>query len=111
MHIPASTSKEINTLEGTIWKYSLNPDVGISYQTLTMRSPQSGQHLNKETNEIYFIVKGTAKFLVGDKVYDVGEKDVVVVEAGIAHYIETGALTYLTVTRPDWKFEQYQHVD
>jgi hypothetical protein len=41
----------------------------------------------------------------------VGEKDVVVVEAGIAHYIETGALTYLTVTRPDWKFEQYQHVD
>ncbi|WP_352789889.1 cupin domain-containing protein [Mesorhizobium sp. M0814] len=76
-----------------------------------MRSPQSGQHLNKETNEIYFIVKGTAKFVVGDKEYDAGEKDVVVVEAGIDHYIETSALTYLTITRPDWKLEQYQHVD
>jgi len=111
MHIPARESKEINTFEGTIWKYFLNSEVGISYQTLTMRSPQSGQHLNRETNEIYFIVKGTAKFVVGDKEYDVSEKDVVVVAAGIAHYIETGTLTYLTVTRPDWKFEQYQHVD
>lgn len=111
MHIPASKSKEINTLEGTIWKYFLSSEVGISYQSLAMRSPQSGRHLNKETSEIYFIVNGTAKFVVGDKEYDVGEKDVVVVEAGIAHYIETRALSYLTITRPDWKFEQYQHVE
>ncbi|MGH6754628.1 MAG: cupin domain-containing protein [Bradyrhizobium sp.] len=111
MHIPFSNSREINTPEGTIWKYFLNKEVGVSYQTLTMRSPQAGQHLNRETNEIYFIVRGTAKFIIGDEEYDVSEKDVVVVEAKIAHHIETTDLTYLTITRPDWQIAQYEHVE
>jgi mannose-6-phosphate isomerase-like protein (cupin superfamily) len=111
MHIPFNNSKEINTPEGTIWKYFLNKEVGVSYQVLKMRSPQAGQHLNKETNEIYFIIKGTAKFVLGNEEYDVNEKDVVVVEANIPHYIETNDLTYVTITRPDWQVEQYEHVD
>lgn len=111
MYIPFGDSKEVKTPEGTIWKYFLNKDVGVSYQTLKMRSPRAGQHLNKETNEIYFILEGTAKFVIGDDEYDVSEKDVVAVEAGIAHYIETEDLTYLTITQPDWNVEQYEHVE
>ena len=110
MHIQSSTSKEITTPEGTIWKYLVNKEVGISYQTLATSSPESGRHLNKEVHEIYFIIQGTATFTVGDDEYEVGERDIVVVEPMASHSIKTQGLTFVTITRPDWFFEQYEHV-
>ena len=111
MHIPGNNAKEITTPEGTIWNYLIKKEVGISYQVLTMRSPESGRHLNRECREFYFIIKGTAKFIVGTEEYDVNEKDVVIVEPNTAHYIETKDLTYLTVTSPGWYPGQYERVE
>ena len=111
MHIPSSTSKELTTREGTIWKYLVNKEVGISYQTLTTSSPESGRHLNREVHEIYFIIQGTAKVTVGDDEYEVRERDIVVVEPMAAHSIKTEGLTFMTFTRPDWFFDQYEHVN
>ena len=110
MHILAGTSNEIATPDGTIWKYLVTNEVGISYQTLTTSSPKIGQHLNKEVHEIYFILQGTATFTVGDDVYEVGERDIVVVEPMAAHSIKTEGLTFMTITRPDWFYDQYEHV-
>lgn len=111
MHIPASTSREITTPDGTIWKYLVNGQVGISHQTLTTSSPETGQHLNKKVHEIYFILEGTATFHVGDESYKVSERDIVVVEPMAAHSIATEGLTFMTITRPDWFYEQYEHVN
>ena len=47
----------------------------------------------------------------GEDQVQVNEKDVVVVEPNTAHHIETLDLQYVTVTRPDWYFEQFEHVD
>ncbi|WP_291036407.1 cupin domain-containing protein [Herbiconiux sp.] len=110
MHIPASSSREITTPDGTIWKYAVKDEVGISYQTLNTSSPESGRHLNKEVHEIYFIIQGTATFTVGDETFEVSDRDIVVVEPMVAHSIETDGLTFMTITRPDWFFEQYEHV-
>lgn len=111
MHIPFSATDKISTAEGNIWDYPINKDVGVSYQELHMRGPKSGRYLNKVCHEIYFIIKGQAKFFVGSDEYDVHEKDIVVVEPNTAHYIETSDLVYITVTRPDWYEEQYQQAD
>lgn len=111
MHIPSRASKEIVTPDGKIWKYVVNKEVGISYQTLATSSPEIGQHLNKEVHEIYFILQGTATFSVGDNVYEVGEKDIVVVEPMLPHSIKTEGLTFMSITRPDWFFDQYEHVN
>lgn len=51
-----------------------------------------------------------AVFTVGDERFEVGEKDIVVVEPMAAHTAETDGLTYVTITRPDWFFEQYENV-
>lgn len=110
MHIPASSAREIATPEGTIRKYRVLPDAGIAHQVITTSSPASGSHLNKEVQEIYFIIEGTAVITVGEDSFEVGEKDIVVVEPMVPHSIRTEGLTYLTVTRPDWFFEQYEHV-
>ena len=111
MHIPFNATKKIETEEAQIWDYLINKDIGISYQELTMRGPISGRYLNKECHEIYYVIKGSAKFFVGEDEYSVGEKDVVVVKPNIAHYIETEELQYITITRPDWYEEQYEQVD
>ena len=111
MHIPFSSTFKIDTNEGTIWDYEINKDVGLSYQKLHMRGPKTGAYLNKVCHEVYFIIDGSATFGVGDKTYKVNAKDVVVVEPGVPHYIETTGLTYITITRPDWYEEQAQLVD
>lgn len=110
MHIPFSGTGEISTEEGDIWDYPISKEIGVSYQELRMRGPKSGRYLNKVCHEVYFVIKGSAKFVVGDEEYEVGEKDVVVVEPNTAHHIETTDLTYITITRPDWYEEQYEQV-
>jgi mannose-6-phosphate isomerase-like protein (cupin superfamily) len=114
MHIPFSSTSKISTVEGTIWDYEINKEVGVSYQHLAMRGPKSGRYLNRECHEIYFIIEGSAKFFVDGTEYEVEEveaKDIVVVEPNTPHYIETNNLTYITITRPDWYEEQYEQVD
>lgn len=110
MHIPFSSTTKISTTEGTIWDYLINKEVGVSYQELHMRGPQTGRYLNKECHEIYFILEGTATFYVGDDTHQVAAKDIVVVEPNTAHYIETTSLRYVTITRPDWYEAQYEQV-
>lgn len=110
MYIPFSDTTKIDTTEGTIWDYEINKEVGVSYQELHMRGPKSGRYLNKECHEVYFIIKGSATFSVGDEQYEVREKDMVVVEPNIAHHIETSNLVYITITRPDWFEEQSELV-
>lgn len=110
MHIPFSKTKKISTKEGSIWDYLVNDEVGIAYQQLTMRGPKSGRYLNKVCHEIYFIIEGTATFYVGKEIYQVKQKDVVVVLPNTPHYIETSDLKYITITRPDWYEDQYEQV-
>jgi mannose-6-phosphate isomerase-like protein (cupin superfamily) len=110
MFIPFNDTTKIDTEEGTIWDYLINSEVGLSYQQLNMRGPRSGRYLNKKCHEIYFVISGVATFFVGDDEYSVGAKDIVVVEPGTPHHIETRKLTYVTITRPDWYEEQYEQV-
>lgn len=102
MHIPFSRAKKIETQEGNIWDYEINKEIGVSYQTLHMRGPQSGRYVNTVCHEVYFIIKGEAVFVVGEYKYSVSENDVIVVEPNTPHHIETEDLTYVTITRPDW---------
>lgn len=110
MHIPHNKSEKIDAEGCTVWDYPISKDMGVAYQHLTMRGPESGRYLNKVCHEIYFIIKGFVTFFVGDDKYTVGAKDVVVVEPNTAHHIETENLEYITITRPDWYEEQYEQV-
>ena len=108
MLIRFSATEKTVVPEATIWDYPISKDIGISYQQLKGRGPQTGQYLNTVCHEIYFIIKGTATFDVKGEKQTVKEKDVVVVEPNTPHSIETTNLEYITITRPDWYEEQYQ---
>jgi len=111
MHIPFEKTTKIPTEEGVIWDYLINKEIGVSYQELKMRGPKSGRYLNEVCHEVYFIIEGTAKFFVGQEIYSVQPKDIVVVEPNTPHHIETSSLRYITITRPDWYEAQYKQVE
>lgn len=108
MHIPFSVTGTSSEPENSIRDYEISKDIGLSYQVLDGRGPKSGRYLNKECHEIFFVIKGSADFFVGNEKYEVHEKDVVVVEPSTPFHIETTSLTYITITRPDWYEEQYE---
>ena len=111
MLIKARDAEKILVPEAAIWDYKFpTEDIGVSYQTLNGRGPKQGRYLNTVCHEIYFIVNGSATFYVKDQVYTVGERDIVVVEPGTPHYIETSNLTFITITRPNWYEAQYKEV-
>jgi mannose-6-phosphate isomerase-like protein (cupin superfamily) len=109
VHIPFSETERVDSKEGTIWDYFISKEIGVSYQELHARGPESGQYLNTECHEIYFVVEGSAQFSINGEEYTVNEKDIVVVEPNTPHHIKTNNLRYITITRPDWFPEQYKH--
>lgn len=111
MHIPFSATNDFSQPDNLIKDYEINKDVGVSYQELTSNGPKSGRYLNNKVHEVYFIIRGTGTFFVGDESYSVAAKDIVVVEPGKPHRIETSDLVYLTITTPDWYEEQAEHVE
>lgn len=106
MYIPFAKATKIVVSQWIIWNYLLGKDMGISYQELTARGPQTGRYLNKIGSEVYFIISVSAKIHVGEDVYEVRKNDVVIVEPSTLHHIETEDLKYITITRPDWYEEQ-----
>ena len=112
MIIRASNTTKIPSTEGTIWDYPMpNEDIGISYQELNGRGPAKGKYLNKVYHEIYFIISGSAKIFIKGKAYDVGARDIIMVEPNTPHHIETTNLKYITITRPNWYEAQYEVID
>jgi mannose-6-phosphate isomerase-like protein (cupin superfamily) len=108
MHIPFSSTGSSSEPENSIRDYEIDESIGLSYQELSGRGPKAGRYLNKECHEIFFILKGSATFVVGSETYKVHEKDVVVVEPNTPFNIDGDKLVYLTITRPDWFEEQYE---
>jgi|CXWK01.1.fsa_nt_gi mannose-6-phosphate isomerase-like protein (cupin superfamily) len=111
MYIPFAKATKIVDAKWVIWDYLMGKDMGISYQELTSRGPQAGRYLNKTCSEVYFVISGSGKFYVGDDVYEAGKNDVITVDPNTLHHIETTALKYITITRPDWYEEQAEIVE
>ncbi len=112
MLIKFSDTTKFPVKDWVVWDYPMPDDkVGISYQRVKSRVPEKGRCLNRVCHEMFFIVKGSGTFYVGDEVYEVKAKDLVIVEPKVKHHIETRGLEYVAVTRPDWYAEQYEEVD
>ena len=58
------------------------------------------RHAHQAQEELYMVLEGTAQMEVDEAVYKLGERDTLVVPAGVAHQLSNigvGPLTYLAV--------------
>lgn len=61
------------------------------------------RHTHREQEELYLVLEGTAQIEAGGRLYKLGERDLVVVPAGMAHQLSNiglGPLTYMAVAAP-----------
>lgn len=61
------------------------------------------RHAHREQEELYLVLDGTAQMEVDGTFYRLGERDTIVVPAGVAHQLSNigvGPLTYVAVAAP-----------
>jgi len=61
------------------------------------------RHAHREQEELYLVLDGTAQLEVSGTTYRLGERDALVVPAGVAHQLTNiglGPLTYLAAAAP-----------
>jgi mannose-6-phosphate isomerase-like protein (cupin superfamily) len=113
MVIKKSTATPIKVNErSTIWDYPMpSEDTGLSYQNLNGRLPEKGWYINRVCHEIFFITKGTAKFNIENKNYDLTEGDAVILKPRQKHYGIYSNTSLITITSPNWFEEQCEVIE
>jgi mannose-6-phosphate isomerase-like protein (cupin superfamily) len=69
----------------------------------TVNEGSQVRHAHREQEELYLVLEGTAQIEAGGTAYKLGERDTVVVPAGMAHQLSNiglGPLTYMAVAAP-----------
>ncbi|HEY0006561.1 MAG TPA: cupin domain-containing protein [Pyrinomonadaceae bacterium] len=69
-----------------------------------------GRHHHRQTEEVYYIVRGRGLMTVGEEVQEVGPGDAVYIPRGLSHTLEnTGAeaITLLLVCGPAYSYEDH----
>lgn len=87
----AVPAKAVEAGSGTSMQMLIGPDAGphFAMRRFTIK-PGGGmpEHTNKVEHEQY-VLRGTARIGIGDKVYSVRAGDVVFIPAGVAHWYKT----------------------
>lgn len=115
MQFSTDLSAEFYTSEGChiieILNRSDHPDVSIA--RARVEPGVTTQWHTVEARELYYILSGTGRAEVGEKIYDVGPGDVVSIPEGVRQRIEnTGGedLVFLCVCTPRFRAEGYREV-
>ncbi len=95
----------------TVWDYVLsNKQIGITFQEITGRVPESGSGKNTVCWEAYAVVSGTLTVYVNGEAFVLEKGDVIEVLPGATSYLVTDHAEIITITNPDWYESQYESV-
>jgi len=90
-------------------------ELGIVVSKINSNYPDKGFVINKECDEIYYVLSGEAKVYFKDeneeKVFEIKEGDALFLEKNKAFRVETNNLEIIAPTAPKWFEEQYKNVD
>ena len=106
-----SKKKEISEFL-TVWEFDFpSKELGFATAKIDGRFPEKKKVINKECNEIYFVIsgKGIIHHESGD--FEVKEGDAFFFEKGKPYWIEGEDLVIAIPTAPAWFPEQHEYVD
>lgn len=95
----------------TVWDFALsNKQIGITFQEITGRVPESGSGKNTVCWEAYVVVSGSITVYVNEEVFALEKGDVIEVLPGATSYLVADSAEIITITHPDWYESQYESV-
>ena len=90
-----------------VWEYPLeNKKLGVCLSRITGRFPDRGVIVNKECDEIYYVISGNGKVFIEDEQFELKEEVVLWIKAGKKYYVEGNELVMVVATSPEWYDEQ-----
>lgn len=92
-------------------EYPLNDkDINVAVIKLNGRYPETGRVMNTVCKELSYIIKGNGKLFVEDKIFEIEEGDVVLIEPNEKYYWE-GNFTMFVPCTPAWTLEQHKAIE
>jgi len=112
MLIKKNQTENIKISENMIIKdYNLNTkNIGIAVVEINERYPKEGFTLNKECQEIYYVIKGTGEIFIDNKTFKLEEGDVFLIDKNKKYYLIGNNLKIICPTIPAWTEEQHVNI-
>lgn len=110
-HAKSGATKLVFRDGWTVWDYVLsNKQIGITFQEITGRVPESGSGRNTVCWEAYVVVSGSLTVYVNGEAFALEKGDVIEVLPGATSYLVADHAEIITITNPDWYESQYESV-
>lgn len=94
---------------GRVFEYELESSrVKIATAKLNSRMPEEGSIINEKCEEVFYVVKGSAKFYLDNKEFDVSEGDIVEIKPNQRFHYIADNLEVVISTSPPWYAEQWK---
>lgn len=81
-------------------------NLGVSYQELNGRQPETGSFRNTVCRELFYIIEGTAEVTIDGKTETVAAGDLIIIEPGQKHAGVYTKVKLITITTPNWYEKQ-----
>jgi mannose-6-phosphate isomerase-like protein (cupin superfamily) len=95
-----------------VWEYGFeNKNLGIAAVKIDGRYPEKGKAMNKECDEIYYVISGEAKVNVDGKEFNIAEGDALFLPKAKPYFVEAKKLFLLVSNNPSWNAEQYEIIE
>ncbi|MDD2516483.1 MAG: hypothetical protein PHO80_01335 [Candidatus Gracilibacteria bacterium] len=88
-----------------------NEDIGISYQKVNGRVPESGRIKNNVCREICYITKGKGCFYVENDLFEAKKGDIIMIDTNKKSYIMGKLLEFIVITSPNWHESQSEFIN
>jgi mannose-6-phosphate isomerase-like protein (cupin superfamily) len=85
-------------------------DINGTIIELSGREPDSGRAMNMKCKELAYVINGTGKVVIDDKVINLKQGDLVLIEPEEEFFWE-GNMTIFMPCTPAWRPDQYRKVE
>lgn len=113
MLVKGEEAKEMKNSESCIMREYALPDKSMGFATAMIdgRFPEKGKVINKECDEIYFVLSGSGRVHNEKGDFAVKQKDLFFLDKGAWYWVEGEKLRLAVVTTPPWFFEQHEQLE
>ncbi len=112
MLIKKDQAKTIKISENmSITEYDMNTkDIGITVAKINGRYPEEGFALNKECQEIYYVLRGTGEVFIDNQSFKIEEGDTILINKNKKYYLIGNSLKIVCPTVPAWTEKQHETI-
>ncbi len=101
-----------NSNSCTIWEYNFpNKNLWFALGKIDWRFPEKWKNLNRECDEIYYVLSWTWVLHYDNSAYELNEWDAFFLEKGKPYWLEAKNLSLVLSTQPSFFPEQYVNVE